>query len=865
MWAKKNQRLSVCLQNYGINISKSFAESKLKDNLYKGRVPLSMNQDVIHLLQVPSVDANSGSSDTSKKWLSVSIIPKKPYHDGLEVIDDLLRDQLTQAMLNIRRIADNASDLSQMCILVLFDYTEWLVCVEKRIDLAFTEQEVAEYILFLIQENILYAGNKNDASLIVDLPELKVILNAVVKCSLLLKKIDLTKTSLFTKLQLLDIDLKLLRDGKFEHETNVLNRVKRVLHMEQPEFNPNRPIGQQKQITTEDENLSSSPPVDSSDEGDKHESSNSRELLNVNILTQSTQIDSVPSIANKSIESRVDVQATSSSNGHSQQFDNSLKLSNSFSQTHFTEFEASHLKNLASKVQNVHVRNELLQFAENVKAKSDAQKTFTEAYNDTKDAFKLILDNIETFKSVQSNLPTIQSFISTLAFPTVNSNDVSITSTVSSHNKSSEPQEANQIKNLQSIRSLQETIDAETSDRKDSTKLITNYFDKRINNFKVEFKQLKERLRIFEKHQLEFFEFKEFCNGLAVSGSVAQEMKGVLDEIELRMERIEDRNKQSPLDHKRLGSLEETARAASSRVADLESRNTHLEFEVQELNKGLVAVSTAQEMQSRTAEESKKVVEEIDRNWNESSSEFKKIYNELAKVKKIERTVSTGFKNFQLGVETDRVLASDHHKAVDDDIRQLQEQLSIVSQTLDSKVNYDNQYINEKFSLMSEELQKVTATQALLMEKLENQKSQNQTTSENSTLDSSPPSLSKTKKFMSGGRPNHSVSERPLSAVTSHKHSTPIITKHRAVNSVIPDSQSSRSKPRQKPKSKPSSYDDSLNSRISSLLVRKKATASGENAWTNKRNGSSESPVLPDSTEGLKRIKLFKQINDDDI
>ncbi|CAM9020247.1 unnamed protein product [Wickerhamomyces anomalus] len=455
-----------------------------------------MNQETVELLQGAR---NGGGDDGSMKWVDEPIIPKKPYLEDIQTADDTLKDDLIKAMLEIRALASSDPQMSRSTVKILLDFVEWTVTVEKRNALVFTETMAVKYILYLIQENIFYSVDREDKSLIVSFETLKEIATSIVSSSLSLNKIDFRNTTIFTKLQLLNVDLQLLRDGKFENKTNVLARVKRILLTEPADFDPNdtatQPVNHLPVEGMEDEHFDSSPPIDSSVEGDRDESNHSKDLSNVNVLTQSTQINTI----NKSLDqSRVDVHATSSSNGDSQQSKDTEEL----------------------------------------QAEDNSKISFVDAYNQTEAAFKTILQNLDAFKSVQSNLPSIQTFVEEIGLS--NDTEISIRSTESSRVVSNESQEPVQPLNQEHIDQIKKDIGAEALERKESTKVLSNYLDRRINKLSTETKTLRENLKAFNRSEVEVLNIKELLNKLKDSSVSKLDHQAIVQNLESKINNIED-------------------------------------------------------------------------------------------------------------------------------------------------------------------------------------------------------------------------------------------------------------------------------------------------------------------------------------
>jgi len=428
------------------------------------------------------------------------IIAKKPYYSDLDSVKDELRDRLICVMLQLRSLAAHISAIEDSYVPILLDYVEWCVCVEREDKLTFTEEKTSKYLLYLVQSNVHFASERNNCKLVTDMDTLYNILDALKKTSTLLECESYSDTSLYTKIQLFDNDLQILRDGKFDQTVQVLHRAERLLLMEETEYNPLNPYTKRANIGLDKEaSVSSSPPpVDSSVDGDQQDFSDPKELTAANILTQSTQIGHLPPSSDRSIESKVDVQATLSTANNSQQSKDTQKLENSLERLPIHNPDLR-IKKIAGAIMDENIRKEFLQFVKD----QEKQRSFVEAHDKTKDAFATIMRNLDSFKDFQSVIPNVQALLELVSLPSLNSgnsNEISIRSSGSPANRSTvESQKLDKSSNPIDLAAIRHMIVEESNKRREATKLLSNYFDNKIRRYCESARNLETKVNSIQK------------------------------------------------------------------------------------------------------------------------------------------------------------------------------------------------------------------------------------------------------------------------------------------------------------------------------------------------------------------------------
>ncbi len=823
-----------------------------------------MNQETVELLQ----GARDGGGDNgSMKWVDEPIIPKKPYLEDIQTADDTLKDDLIKAMLEMRALASNDPQMSRSTVKILLDFVEWTVTVEKRSELVFTETMAVKYILYLIQENIFYSVDREDKSLIVSFETLKEIATSIVSSSLSLKNIDFRNTTIFTKLQLLNVDLQLLRDGKFENKTNVLARVKRILLTEPADFDPNdtatQPVNHLPAEGMEDEHFDSSPPIDSSVEGDRDESNHSKDLSNVNVLTQSTQINTM----NKSLDqSRVDVHATSSSNGDSQQSKDSHN--GEHSRRDSLNSKSSRIKKYAKKIQDVQLRNELLQFAEELQAEDNSKVSFADAYNQTEAAFKTILQNLDAFKSVQSNIPSIQTFVEAIGLS--NDTEISIRSTESSRVVSNESQEPIQPLNQEQIDQIKKDIGAEALDRKESTKVLSNYLDRRINKLSTETKTLRENLKSFNRSEIEVLNIKDLLNKLKDSSVSKLDHQAIVQNLESKINNIEDVKHQMEAGLLSVTSIGDQTSAAVKRMEALERENRKLSNQMISINNYFLKVYDAQKSNIEMIQNFHKMLDAIESRSSADSiklegfsADLQKIQGDIRKMNDFQGSTSKTLKSLAKQNSSGVFDFAAYKQIADKNIEDVKQQVQIIDETLQKKIDYDNKYINEKFDKVGIEIERIIANQTKLMKE-----SKPENSSRLYQLNSSPPPMNRNQLIRQAGNSKKELSSSPelLSEKVFHQTSVPRPSLSQPQPEPQPQPQqrrapvplSSKGPQNTKKRIMQNSLSNSISAKITGLLQRNKKDKEPKTP-PRKR---SRSPSTREGSEGLKHIKLFRAIDD---
>lgn len=818
----------------------------------------STNQD--------SIEALRAFDDTAHTSLQV--------REVLAETDDLLKDKLSAATEALfPGLSPPLKEvLEELTFSVLIDFTTWSVCVEKERELVISEKRFENYMLYFIQSNIELACTKKDQSIIVS----KDRLTNLVYCSGLIRKIFDSQGAgywnLGAKLNTLGEDLQLLRYGKFQLKNNVLDKLRRVLGLKGAEFDANaHPQRDSEEVTNAglaSQSYDSSPPVNSST-NEENELSQPKDLGIINVVAQSTQTHNTQSV-DSSVETRVDVQATSSSTGASQTVRNEQILGNNLKESETHELIDSRIHHIIASIDNATTRKEFIALVQDLKAQMPDHDSFLKAYNETRDAFETILQHYDSFRSVHANLPVIKSFLQNIS--SANESGLSIKSASSSQSRKTDSQElVDSHQGTMAREEIHDFLEEEVAERNDAIRVLANYLDRRLTNLTQETHQLQGNFnRVTESSSLGFLGFqrelgmvnKKVRAKLEFDNKVFKNMEGRMLQFEQRSSQLRKALNNEILNIKTLfnndnflfGKYNELAKEYASimhvvealkRETDLaKTASTHYESVLKMLKEALVENERKGSdalLKLEQNESAQKTAEgKIHHLWQKMD-----YFDELFK-KNGSDIENLLLENQRMKEELERVKPVEQLRG---DLQNLSEKISQIQKTMgeaDATENQEN--TDDRVGMLAKHLSEVEQKHSQLMKKVQELELrsftgsgiQREASNEPAHIDFMPSSSSSNKNL-----------QKPRKSKVSRKHTVVNIP----ANGKLP-------------------IIESFNTKISNLLKRGKTPISSESLNNSPRKRPfediSESPstaliATGDQTEldedGLKKIKLFKNFD----
>ncbi|CCH45244.1 Myosin-11 [Wickerhamomyces ciferrii] len=523
-----------------------------------------------------------------------TLIPRATYINEVEESEAAVerRSTLVNVLHKLPGLFDIQSPLSPLAISTIIDYTTWIVLVNGINDIKFDEKLLTKYLNNLMKSNIKKAVQDNTSSIITSITAYTLILKLLISQFKHFTTSDLQDSSLFTKLELLEIDLTLLRQGNLTQHHSVIQRVDRIFSLETVAFSPDTAGSRQTTAHNPEvsQHIDSSPPVDSSDSGD-HEEEESISISKdsqPNILTQSTQLNALDD-GNLTLASRVEVQATSSSNGTSQQSKDSQQSQNSQQLLDQSQREQQHLpdstklltnlhngpsstnnsgslnlKDLSNRITDPVLRNDLLTWGKNL----DFNLKSFRGINNRSIELKAALDKLITLLEKRDNENSIDK-----------NQDISIRSVDSSVSKEKESQDSNN------------NIESNGTDDDKITKVFIDLFEHR-------FSEISESTKIIDEKMVSLTESQILISSLVEAfPALTQNQKSLDTRIEQIKENVKEnfhRLSQSTIDNLRM--FEEQGKQNVAKIQETLGNNKELETKVNKSEGELKEIKNGQKL-----------------------------------------------------------------------------------------------------------------------------------------------------------------------------------------------------------------------------------------------------------------------------
>ncbi|CAM9020257.1 unnamed protein product [Wickerhamomyces anomalus] len=247
------------------------------------------------------------------------------------------------------------------------------------------------------------------------------------------------------------------------------------------------------------------------------------------------------------------------------------------------------------------------------------------------------------------------------------------------------------------------------------------------------------------------------------------------------------------------------------------------------------------------------------------SADLQKIQGDIRKMNDFQGSTSKTLKTLAKQNSSGVFDFAAYKQIADKNIEDVKQQVQIIDETLQKKIDYDNTYINEKFDKVGIEIEKIIANQTKLMKE-----SKPENSSRLHQLNSSPPPMNRNQLIRQGETSKKDLSSSPelLSEKVFHQTSVPRPSLSQSQSQPQPQPQpqqrrapvplSSKGPQNTKKRNMQISLSNSISSKITGLLQRNKKDKEPKTP-PRKR---SRSPSTREGSEGLKHIKLFRAIDD---